>query len=144
MKEQTEELNMEGHTDKSKMEKLTEELKEMALTLGAFKVGIATTETLAGGPPSADLTYVLPGAKSAVVFALAFDQNLIEPYIGSYDPLISLVIDIQYQSYYFFRFHMTLLSRHIPELHIAEALLKMPYPIHCIQLYRAFLYVSHL
>lgn len=72
---------MEEHTtDKSKIEKLTEELKEMALTLGAFKVGIATTETLAGGPPSADLTYVLPDAKSAVVFALAFDQSLIEPY----------------------------------------------------------------
>jgi epoxyqueuosine reductase QueG len=42
------------------MDELTESLKEMALTLGAFKVGIATTETLAGGPPSADLTYVLP------------------------------------------------------------------------------------
>jgi hypothetical protein len=45
--------------------------KEMALTLGAFKVGIATTETLAGGPASADLTYVLPEAKSAICFALA-------------------------------------------------------------------------
>jgi epoxyqueuosine reductase QueG len=67
------------------MEKLTKDLKEMALTLGAFKVGIATTETLAGGPPSADLTYVLPEAKSAVVFALAFDQNLIEPYFRKED-----------------------------------------------------------
>jgi epoxyqueuosine reductase QueG len=38
------------------------------------------TETLAGGPPSADLTYVLSEAKSAIVFALAFDQNLIDPY----------------------------------------------------------------
>jgi epoxyqueuosine reductase len=66
---------MEEQAEKSKMEKLTEELKEMALTLGAFKVGIATTETLAGGPPSADLTYVLPGAKSAVVFDIAFDQK---------------------------------------------------------------------
>ncbi|MFY9200010.1 MAG: epoxyqueuosine reductase, partial [Methanosarcina flavescens] len=32
-----------------------------------------------------DLTYVLPGAKSAVVFALAFDQNLIEPYFRKKD-----------------------------------------------------------
>ena len=85
---------MEEQAEKSKMEKLTEELKEMALTLGAFKVGIATTETLAGGPPSTDLTYVLPKnqvinlflvAKSAVVFALAFDQNLIEPYFRKKD-----------------------------------------------------------
>ena len=85
MEERTEEPYVEEHTDKSKIEKLTEELKEMALTLGAFKVGIATTETLAGGPPSADLTYVLPGAKSAIVFALAFDQNLIEPYFRKED-----------------------------------------------------------
>jgi epoxyqueuosine reductase len=34
---------MEEPTEKSKMEKLTEDLKQMALTLGAFKVGIATT-----------------------------------------------------------------------------------------------------
>jgi epoxyqueuosine reductase QueG len=67
------------------MDKLTEELKEMALTLGAFKVGIATTETLAGGPPSADLTYVLPEAKSAVCFALAFNQSLIDPYFKKED-----------------------------------------------------------
>lgn len=67
------------------MNELTESLKEMALTLGAFKVGIATTETLAGGPPSADLTYVLPEAKSAICFALAFDQSLINPYFKKED-----------------------------------------------------------
>ena len=78
LEEQTEEPKTQEQTEKSKIEKLSEELKEMALTLGAFKVGIATTETLAGGPPSADLTYVLPGAKSAVVCP-GFD-NLIDPY----------------------------------------------------------------
>lgn len=71
---------MEEPTEESKIIELTKALKEMALTLGAFKVGIATTETLSGGPPSVDLTYVLPEAKSAVCFALAFDQNLIDPY----------------------------------------------------------------
>jgi len=76
---------MEESTTESKMVELTEALKKMALTLGAFKVGIATTETLADGPPSADLTYVLPEAKSAVVFALAFDQNLIDPYFRKED-----------------------------------------------------------
>ena len=54
------------------MSELTEELKEMALTLGAFKVGIATTETLAGGPPSADLTYVLPRGKIGCLFCPGF------------------------------------------------------------------------
>jgi len=54
---------MEESTTESKMVELTETLKKMALTLGAFKVGIATTEILADGPPSADLTYVLPEAK---------------------------------------------------------------------------------
>ncbi len=67
------------------MVELTEALKKMALTLGAFKVGISTTETLSGGPPSADMTYVLPEAKSAVCFALAFDQNLIDPYFRKKD-----------------------------------------------------------
>lgn len=67
------------------MDELTEYLKEMALTLGAFKVGIATTETLMGGPASADLTYVLPKAKSAICFALAFDQSFIDPYFKKED-----------------------------------------------------------
>src|SRR5674536_357233 len=89
LEEQTEELKVEKQTEKSKMEKLTEELKEMALTLGAFKVGIATTETLSEGPPSADLTYVLPEAKSAICFALAFDQSLIDPYFRKEDHPVS-------------------------------------------------------
>ena len=76
---------MEESTKESKIVELTETLKKMALPLGAFKVGIATTETLEGGPPSADLTYVLPEAKSAVVFALAFDQSLIGPYFRKVD-----------------------------------------------------------
>jgi epoxyqueuosine reductase QueG len=71
--------------DESTMVELTKTLKEMALTLGAFKVGIATTKTLLGGPPSADLTYVLPEAKSAVCIALAFDQSLIDPFFRKVD-----------------------------------------------------------
>ena len=48
---------------------------------GACGAGIATTDTLAGGPPSSDLSYVLPSAKSAVSFAVAIDQTLIPPYL---------------------------------------------------------------
>lgn len=54
---------------------------------GACAAGIATVETLRGGPPSADLSYILPGAKSAVCFALPLDQALIEPYLAKKDRL---------------------------------------------------------
>jgi epoxyqueuosine reductase QueG len=56
-------------------------LPEMAKNLGANLTGIATPDTLAGGPPSADLTCVLPTAKSAICFALALDQDKIERYL---------------------------------------------------------------
>ena len=38
-------------------------------------------ETLAGGPPSTDLSYVLAAARSAVVFALPLDQEKIERFL---------------------------------------------------------------
>ncbi len=49
---------------------------------GASKVGVATVETLAGGPPSTNLEYVLPGAKSAVSFAVPFDPDAIDRYLS--------------------------------------------------------------
>lgn len=67
------------------MEKLTETVKDMARCLGAVEVGIATLETLDGGPPSTDLSYVLPEAKSAVCFALPLNQAVIEPYLRKED-----------------------------------------------------------
>jgi epoxyqueuosine reductase QueG len=57
------------------------------LSHGAFASGIATVESLKGGPPSTDLSYVLSGAKSAVVFALPFDKNTIDPYLAKEDRL---------------------------------------------------------
>jgi epoxyqueuosine reductase len=54
---------------------------------GAVKSGIATLETLAGGPPSVDLSYVLPGAKSAIVFSVAMDQTSIPDYLAKKDRL---------------------------------------------------------
>ena len=80
-----EESKKEELTDELKIVELTEALKEMALSLGAFKVDIATTKTLSGCPPSADLTYVLPEAKSVICFALALDKNLIDPYFRKVD-----------------------------------------------------------
>jgi epoxyqueuosine reductase QueG len=64
------------------MEKITGRVKDLAKCYGAGVVGIVTTEMLAGGPPSTDLTYVLPNAKSAVSFAVPLDQKFIEPWFN--------------------------------------------------------------
>jgi len=67
------------------MQKMTKRVKELAGCLGAAAVGIATNETLAGGPPSVDLSYGLPGAASAVSFLVPLDQQYIEPYLRKED-----------------------------------------------------------
>ncbi len=67
------------------MKSLSETVIDYVMCEGACAAGIATTETLAGGPPTADLSYVLPGAKSAVSFALPLDQSLIPPYLMKKD-----------------------------------------------------------
>ncbi|MDR2966343.1 MAG: epoxyqueuosine reductase [Methanobacteriaceae archaeon] len=66
-------------------EELSKILKNMAIDLGASHVGIVTQETLKGGPPSTDLDSVLLGAKSAIVFAVPFDEKLIDPYLAKKD-----------------------------------------------------------
>jgi epoxyqueuosine reductase QueG len=62
------------------MEKITRRVKDLARCYGASTVGIVTTDMLEGGPPSADLTYVLPNAKSAVSYAVSLDQRFIDPW----------------------------------------------------------------
>ncbi len=57
-------------------------IEEFLLERGALAVGIATTETLAGGPPSADITYRMRGARSAVGFALPFNRDFIRLFLG--------------------------------------------------------------
>jgi epoxyqueuosine reductase QueG len=66
-------------------ETLTKVVKNLVLRSGAIAVGIATQETLEGGPPSTELTYVLPEAQSAVVFALPLDQGAIERFLKKVD-----------------------------------------------------------
>jgi epoxyqueuosine reductase len=66
-------------------EKLTRTLKNLILHSGAVGFGVATRETLEGGPPSTDLTYVLPEARSAIVFALPLDQTAIERFLKKED-----------------------------------------------------------
>jgi epoxyqueuosine reductase QueG len=54
-------------------------------TEGAVAVGVSTRETLAGGPASTDLDYVLPGAKSAISFAVPFNEEKIERFLAKKD-----------------------------------------------------------
>jgi hypothetical protein len=58
---------------------------DFVMTQGACVAVIANTDTLAGGPPSTDLQYVLPGAKSAVSFAVPLDQEKIQRYLAKED-----------------------------------------------------------
>ena len=53
--------------DKKRYEDLNQLVKDLVLNAGAIDVGVVTTETLEGGPPSTDLSYVLDGAKSAEI-----------------------------------------------------------------------------
>jgi epoxyqueuosine reductase QueG len=71
--------------DKKRYEDLNQLVKDLVLDAGAIDVGVVTTETLKGGPPSTDLSYVLEGAKSAVVFALPLDQEKIEQFLKKED-----------------------------------------------------------
>ena len=64
------------------MDELTKTVIDFVECDGACAAGIATVETLEGGPPTADLTYVLPNAKSAVSFAVALNQDLIPPFLS--------------------------------------------------------------
>lgn len=57
-------------------------IEEFLLERGALRVGIATTETLAGGPPSADITYRMEGARSAISFALPLDRDRIRAFLA--------------------------------------------------------------
>ena len=64
---------------------LTDLAIDSVMSEGACAAGITATDTLLGGPPSTDLTYVLPGARSAVTFAVPLDPGAIERYLGKKD-----------------------------------------------------------
>ena len=64
------------------MEKLTQRVKDLVLCYGASAVGIVTREMMAGGPPSTDISYVLPKARSAVSFCVPLEQAHIEAWFS--------------------------------------------------------------
>ncbi len=49
-------------------------------------MGFATLETMSGGPPGADLTYLLPEAQSAISFVMPLNMDLIRPYLAKEYP----------------------------------------------------------
>ena len=67
---------------------LEQKIEEMLIEDGAKKVGFATLETMAGGPPGADITYLLPEAQSAISFYVPFNREMILKYLGKKDPSI--------------------------------------------------------
>ncbi len=64
------------------MEKITGRATDLAKCYGASAVGIVTSAMLEGGPPSTDLTHVLPDAKSAISFAVPLNQDYIESWFN--------------------------------------------------------------
>ena len=61
---------------------LEKEIVELLKGLGAVRVGFANLETLAGSPPSADLKYILPEARSAVSFALPLNREFLRRFLA--------------------------------------------------------------
>lgn len=48
---------------------------------GAISVGFATKESLDGGPPTTDMTYVMPEAETVICFAIPLDKEKIRAYL---------------------------------------------------------------
>jgi epoxyqueuosine reductase len=69
------------------MDELSKTVVDFVESNGACAVGITTVEDLSGGPPSTDLTYKLPSARSAVCFAFPLDQSFIPPFLAKEDRL---------------------------------------------------------
>jgi len=66
---------------------LEKEIIALLKNLGAISVGFANLETLAGGPPSADIRYIMPGAKSAISFALPENKEFLKRFLAKEDIL---------------------------------------------------------
>lgn len=81
------EKRREKKREAEEMNNLSHICTEYVKCEGASSAGIATLETLAGGPESVDLTYVMPEAKSTVVFAVPMDQASIPDYLSKKDRL---------------------------------------------------------
>ena len=66
---------------------LKEEIFSMARRMGIDKVGFTTRERLADAPPSGDLGYLLPSARSAISLVVALDKAAIRAYLSKADQM---------------------------------------------------------
>ncbi len=64
---------------------LKEEIISIAQEMGVDKIGFTTKKRLEDAPPSADLAYMLPSAKSAISICIAFDKATIRPHLSKQD-----------------------------------------------------------
>ncbi|MDJ0782242.1 MAG: hypothetical protein QNJ22_09735 [Desulfosarcinaceae bacterium] len=64
------------------MGNIENDLKAVALGVGADLVGITTRRRLADGPPSAEPAYLLPGARAVIAFAVALDGDRLQDFIA--------------------------------------------------------------
>jgi epoxyqueuosine reductase len=64
---------------------LTARIKRLARETGAAKAGIAAVEALSG-PPTADASHVLPGARSVVSFLVVEPEEAVLKYLAKDDP----------------------------------------------------------
>ncbi|MBM3183201.1 MAG: epoxyqueuosine reductase [Chloroflexi bacterium] len=69
------------------MDKLKQEITKLAREMGIDKIGVTTRERLSDAPPSGDLTYVLPSAKSAISLAVALDKQAIRDFLSKKDQM---------------------------------------------------------
>ncbi len=67
------------------MNKLKNQLKQIAKEAGAVLVGISSKERLLDGPPSANPDYLLPSTKSIISFAVTLDQKIIRDFMSKKD-----------------------------------------------------------
>ena len=64
------------------LNELKEEIKKIALDSGAKLVGIGNRERLKDAPPSADMEYSLPDAKSCIIWAYPNPIEALENYFA--------------------------------------------------------------
>ncbi len=65
--------------------KLKEGVKQLAIDSGATLVGIGSSERLKNAPPSADMNYSLPGAKSCIIWAYPNSIDALERFFSKKD-----------------------------------------------------------
>lgn len=70
---------------KPKALSLKEEIISLARKMGVDKIGFTSRERLNDAPPSGDLGFTLPSAKSAISLLAAFDKRAIRAYLGKKD-----------------------------------------------------------